>query len=201
MAIEIERRFLVPDGPVAITGLAVTSFYRIRQGYFGNVNGMRIRVRTIFDAGGKQSAMLSAKGPRRGAWREEYEAPLAVDKANQLLASLPPSQVIGKVRYYLWHGDSRWLVDKFEGLNAGLVIAEIELDDPRQPINLPSWVGEEITANHRFGNSTLSHSPYRIRRHPISRRRTGCSRLNAVTETTPSENSVVGRPSCNSDTP
>src|SRR3954447_21357074 len=162
MPVEIERRFLVTTGREAIIELATTSWARLRQGYFGRVDGFHIRVRTIRDAAGKRSALLTLKSSRRGLVREEHEIGLDHDLAELLLSLLPPYQIIRKTRYYFCNRDGLlWSIDSFEGPNEGLVIAEVELGDPLQPVALPQWVGEEITFNRRYGNSSLARWPIR----------------------------------------
>jgi adenylate cyclase len=54
----------------------------------------------------------------------------------------------------------RWEVDEFEGENAGLIIAEVELAAADQPIHLPDWVGEEVTDDPRYYNASLIAHPY-----------------------------------------
>jgi adenylate cyclase len=50
-------------------------------------------------------------------------------------------------------------VDEFAGHNDGLVLAEVELQDPAQPVELPSWVSQEVTHDERFRNSHLVDNP------------------------------------------
>ena len=160
MAIEIERRFLVNNPQAALAAPGMISSYELRQGYLGVVNTLRVRVRTISDADGNRSAVLTLKSPRRGACRQEIECRLGLDQAETILASLPPSRTICKRRHHIRHRDGLvWSVDCFEGLNAGLVIAEVELVHPEQRFELPCWVGEEITFDRRYGNSTLARYP------------------------------------------
>ena len=52
-----------------------------------------------------------------------------------------------------------WEIDVFNGRNSGLVMAEIELSHPDQQIELPDWVGAEVTFDQRYGNSSLSNRP------------------------------------------
>jgi len=159
MATEIERRFLVRD-PRAVLTVGMTRWQRIRQGYFGRVEGLRIRVRIVTEGAGKRSAVLTLKGPRRGLSRLEYEYPLALDRARHDLDRLPSAQIICKIRYEMRHEDGLlWLVDRFLGPNTWLVLAEVELADPNQPVALPSWVGEEVTLDRRYGNSSLARWP------------------------------------------
>jgi adenylate cyclase len=159
MAIEIERRFLVQDPRRALAPHTIIDQVDIRQGYFGRVNGLKLRVRIMFDAEGRSSAVLTRKSPRRGICREEYEQPTGVDAAEQALRTLPPSHIIRKRRYRVLNDDVVWSVDCFEGQNAGLVIAEIELAHPGQSYKLPAWAGPEITMDPRYGNSALARSP------------------------------------------
>ena len=54
-----------------------------------------------------------------------------------------------------------WEIDVFEGDNLGLVVAEIELDDPDEPFNKPAWLGEEVTFDIRYYNTQLSQNPFK----------------------------------------
>ena len=160
MTIEIERRFLVRHPETFSFGYDVVECVQIRQGYFGHVNGLKLRVRIMCDAQGNSTAVLTRKSPRRGICREEYENPLALDEAENALASLLPSKIIRKRRHLLRHRDGlSWSVDCFEGQNAGLVIAEIELMHLGQRFERPSWAGKEVTLDRRYGNSALARSP------------------------------------------
>ena len=162
MAIEIERRFLVRDPQAAIADSTIANRFQIRQGYLGRVDGLRIRVRLIGDDRSQRSAVLTLKGRRQGILREEYEYPLGLDRAEQILAAMPPTRIMCKMRHQLRYRDGLvWSIDRFEGLNQGLVIVEIELAYPARQIDLPPWIGEEITFNPRYGNSTLARSPIR----------------------------------------
>lgn len=163
MAIEIERRFLVRDPRAALAMGGIIGWQRIAQGYFGRVDGLRARVRILTEAGGGRRAVLTLKGPRRGACRLEYEYPFTLDAAEKALRLLPGAQIIRKIRYEIRHDDGLvWSLDRFQDANAGLVLAEVELDDPDQPIDLPPWLGAEVTRDRRYGNSHLASCPVPI---------------------------------------
>jgi adenylate cyclase len=53
-----------------------------------------------------------------------------------------------------------WEVDEFLGVNAGLVVAEIELDSEDQAFAKPDWIGQEVTADARYYNSSLVRHPF-----------------------------------------
>ncbi len=54
----------------------------------------------------------------------------------------------------------RWEIDEFEERNAGLVVAEVELDSADQAIDLPPWAGEEVTDVDRYYNVALAVEPF-----------------------------------------
>jgi adenylate cyclase len=150
MAIEIERRFLVHQD---VSGFCIFG-QRIVQGYIPAGGTAKIRIRVVGSKG-----FLTIKSKRVGCARTEIEREISVEAAWSLLKKVDPDTLIEKVRYKVPHDGLTWEVDVFEGRNAGLVIAEVELSHPDQSVTLPSWVGREITADDRYGNSTLAVRP------------------------------------------
>jgi len=150
--LEIERKFLVTgeawreaaDGGVAI-----------RQGYLAVTERLNVRVRLI-----GQQARLTIKAARRGSTRREFEYEIPRDDAEILLGELCERPPIEKWRHRIAHGGAIWEVDVFAGANAGLVVAEIELERPDQKIAMPSWVGPEVTDDRRFYNAYLYERPF-----------------------------------------
>ena len=150
MAIEIERRFLVHQD---ISGFCIFG-QRIVQGYISAGGTAKIRIRVVGSKG-----FLTIKSKRVGCARTEIEQEISVETAWSMLARVDPGTLIEKVRYKVPHDGLTWEVDVFEGRNTGLVIAEVELSHSDQTVTLPSWVGREITADDRYGNSTLAVWP------------------------------------------
>ena len=153
MAIEIERKFLVRND--SWRRLA-TSSTDIRQAYLsaGKRSSTRVRIKD------NTHATLTVKSKRAELRRVEVEYPITVLDAEALLA-LRETSVISKVRYIVPWGNHRWEVDVFSGDNEGLVMAEIELGDDREPFERPSWLGVEVTGQPQYYNSSLSERPYR----------------------------------------
>jgi adenylate cyclase len=150
MGTEIERKFLMASE--AWRGLA--SGERFQQGYLSTDPARTVRVRLT----GSQ-ARLTIKGRTVGASRPEFEYDIPEDDARQLLAlCLPP--LIDKTRYRIPHGEHIWEVDEFHGVNAGLVIAEVELEDEAEAVALPEWIGEEVTGQRDYYNANLISRPY-----------------------------------------
>ncbi|MCP5151726.1 MAG: CYTH domain-containing protein [Ectothiorhodospiraceae bacterium] len=153
MATEIERKFLVRDDRWQA---AVTSRERLRQGYLANAERCSIRVRVSGDR-----AMLSIKSANPGLTRTEFEYPLPPADAARMLDELCLRPLIEKTRHIVEHAGQRWEVDVFDGDNAGLVLAEIELGDESEPFERPAWLGTEVSDDHRYYNANLVEHPYR----------------------------------------
>lgn len=153
MATEIERKFLV-TGPFTA---GITTSHRLVQGYLVASPARSVRVR-LDDTRG----YLTIKGPTNatGTTRFEWEQELARGDAESLLALAEPG-MIAKTRHLVPVGRHTFEVDVFEGENAGLVIAEIELTAEDEEFARPAWLGREVTGDPRYYNSTLMRHPFR----------------------------------------
>jgi CYTH domain-containing protein len=151
MATEIERKFLV-RGDSWREG---ASARWIRQGYLSISDRLSVRVRTLGDR-----AFLTVKGERQGMIRAEYEYEIPPADAHEMLDLFCARPLIEKTRYGLTHAGFEWVIDVFEGDNTGLVIAEVELTSPDQPLDLPPWIGDEVTHDPRYLNANLSRHPF-----------------------------------------
>lgn len=152
MGTEIERKFLVSPGawsPDPARGV------RFRQGYLSTDPIRVVRVRVAGDAGA-----LTIKGRTEGISRLEFEYPIPVEDATIMLDRLCPRPLVEKRRYRESYADRTWEIDVFEGDNAGLVVAEVELPSPTTPIALPPWVGREVSDDPRYFNSNLARHPF-----------------------------------------
>ena len=154
MAIEIERKFLLRSDDWRPL---VTDCVRLRQAYLAQDGGLSTRVRIVDTS----SATLTIKSRKAGLRRLEFEFPIPLVEAEALL-SLRQGASIEKVRHHVpWHG-LRWEIDVFEGDNAGLTVAEIELAHERDHVEMPAWLSVEITGQERYYNSRLARQPYRV---------------------------------------
>ncbi len=149
MAIEIERKFLV-NGTQWRQGVGV----RLCQGYLNRDQHRTVRVRIAGD-----QSFLTIKGETRGATRAEFEYAIPLEDAEELL-KLSDGPIIEKVRHLVAHDGLTWEVDEFLGDNAGLVLAEVELESENQPFSRPPWLGIEVTHDSRYFNSSLARHPY-----------------------------------------
>lgn len=152
MSTEIERKFLVKSD--AWRSLGTGTIYR--QGYIYTENWTTVRVRLAGECG-----YLTIKGKRVGATRSEFEYIIPREDAEIMLKTLCDRPLIEKVRYRIPLENLVWEVDEFLGENTGLTLAEVELTAENQAINLPEWIGEEVTDDPKYYNSYLARHPYR----------------------------------------
>jgi adenylate cyclase len=151
MPLEIERKFIVDTDRLSLSG----SGKRYRQGYLPAAGKTSVRVRICDDA-----AWLTLKGETVGASRLEFEYSIPVEDAEHILESLCEGSIIDKTRHLLDHAGHTWEVDVFTGDNAGLVIAEVELQSEDEAVELPGWAVEEVTRDARYYNANLVREPY-----------------------------------------
>ena len=158
MGIEIERKFLVTDDSWRAAAHAVIP---MAQGYINDMAAMdsgaqkaSVRVRIQGD-----EAYLNIKSRELGHTRQEFDYPVPVSEARELL-QLCVGGLIDKRRHLVQHGGLLWEVDEFLGDNAGLVVAEVELESADQVFAKPDWAGAEVTDELRYYNLALASKPY-----------------------------------------
>jgi len=153
MGIEIERKFLVRND----NWRALAQGMPYRQGYIMANPDCTVRVRIAGNQG-----YLTIKGATTGISRAEYEYDIPLEDAAQLLDTLCQPPLIEKTRYRIPAAAGLvWEVDEFAGENQGLIIAEIELPNAEQPVELPDWIGPEVSDDPRYSNSNLAKHPCR----------------------------------------
>ncbi len=151
MANEIERKFLVQNSSWK-NDIAAQLF--IQQGYIKTAGQATVRVRRQDD-----QAFLTIKGPTQGISRSEFEYPIPVEDATAMLDEFCKGRSLTKTRYWVNHGAHRWEIDVFEDENAGLIVAEIELESEDEVFERPEWIGKEVSDDFRYCNSNLVTSP------------------------------------------
>ena len=151
--LEIERKFLVRKGDAYKRAAFASS--HIQQGYIRCENAtVRIRLRD-------DKAFLTIKGHSMdgGLSRYEFEKEITPTEASNLL-KLCSGGLIDKRRWLVKSGSHTFEVDEFFGENEGLVVAEVELGSEDETFERPAWLGEEVTGDRRYYNSSLTKVPY-----------------------------------------
>lgn len=152
MGREIERKFLLRDDSWRS---AVLRSRRLLQGYLARDERSAIRVRIRDD-----QAELNIKQALDGVERREYEYPIPVSDARELLEFVALRPLIDKTRHCVEHAGHLWEIDEFHADNDGLIVAEIELGGADEAFERPAWLGIEVSHDKRYYNSNLSRVPF-----------------------------------------
>lgn len=150
MAIEIERKFLVDKRKMR--GLKFLSSEKIFQGYLSRDPTVRVRLKG-------ERGFLTIKSLTRGISRQEFEYEIPTADAEELL-KLCGRKVLKKYRRKIFYGGHVWEIDFFAGRHAGLILAEVELSSPDEPVDLPDWITVEVSGDKRYYNSNLVKSDW-----------------------------------------
>ena len=153
MAHETERKFLVKAD---FKSLANKS-YQITQAYLSSTPDRTVRIRIKADKG---FITIKGKSNSSGLTRYEWEKEIPLNEAKELLLICEPG-IIDKIRYEVEFENQIFEVDEFLGENAGLVLAELELEIEETTYSKPAFLGEEVTGDARFYNASLSKKPFK----------------------------------------
>jgi len=148
MGQEIERKFLVSSEEWR---QSVKNSARLQQGYLSTSAKATVRVRIYDD----RDAVLTLKGKADGISRAEFEYPIPLEDARQLMDMAKP-HIVEKRRFDVPFAGHLWEVDVFEGQHAGLILAEVEMQTVDEHVVLPIWVGKEVSTDDRYANASLS---------------------------------------------
>ena len=151
--IEIERKFLLNSNDYKNEAISKT---RIVQGFLNTNPDRTVRIRI---KGEKGFITIKGRSNASGTSRFEWEKEIKFDEAEALL-KLCEKGILEKFRYEVPKGNHVFEVDEFHGRNAGLVVAEVELESENQFFIKPPWVGKEVTGDSRYYNSQLSKKPF-----------------------------------------
>lgn len=149
---EIEHKFLLKKD---LWRGQVQRSARMTQGYLQSSPASSIRVRIV----GEQ-AFLNIKSATLGIARQEYEYPIPLAEAEEILATLCDKSFIDKTRHYVEYAGHTWEIDEFHGDNAGLLVAEIELGAVDEVFERPEWVGDDVSHESKYYNSCLVKNPF-----------------------------------------
>ena len=152
MGVEIERKFLVyGDDWRALA----TKTVEMRQAYLASTPGCSVRVRITDD-----EARLNIKSGTLGIARQEFDYGIPPSDAQEIVETLCNGETLTKTRYFVPNGVHVWEVDEFSDANAGLIVAEIELEAVDTIFETPHWVGKEVSHDERYYNVNLIKRPF-----------------------------------------
>lgn len=153
MGLEIEHKFLLKNDTWRNE---VSHSVHYKQGYLCSTTQNSVRVRVSSDR-----AWINIKSATTGSHRQEFEYPIPIAEAHEMLETLCHKPLIEKYRHFLPRGPHTWEIDEFLGDNHGLIVAEIELNLIDERFDKPDWLAQEVTDNLRYYNNNLCKNPYK----------------------------------------
>lgn len=144
---EIERKFLLKNDEWR---KLVSKTIQMKQGYICSDPEKTIRIR-ITDA----NAYITLKGKGTSLSHPEYEYEIPQKDAEEMFSLFCQKASLEKARHIVGYKSHIWEIDEFYGRHKGLVLAEVELKDENEVVELPDWVDREVTGNPRYYNSNL----------------------------------------------
>ncbi|MCX8065220.1 MAG: CYTH domain-containing protein [Candidatus Hydrogenedentes bacterium] len=149
---EIERKFLVKSDEWR-SNISQTTFIKQAYIYTGPPIALRVRITD-------EKCTLNLKKAILETTRDEYEYEIPRNDAEELIEKFATGFPIEKYRHIIYYKGMKWEVDEFLGKNKGLILAEVEIPDPLISLDIPSWIGNEVSNDIRYLNSYLSLHPY-----------------------------------------
>ena len=158
---EIERKYLVTNDSYRQMAIAR---YHIRQGYISREKTGTVRIRICLEEDVltgeiiNSQAYITIKGrPAIGHFaRYEWEQSIDSNDAEELML-LCQGTIIDKTRWIVPAVESglKWEIDEFHDKHEGLQLAEIELEFEEQVVELPSFIGKEVTDDPQYYNANM----------------------------------------------
>jgi len=154
---EIERKFLVKN-TLFLHEEGIADKIEIVQGYISKEDRKIVRIRRTNSlmhesTHGKLTLKLKPVADV-DAGVDEFEYDIPEDEAAKILENCT-DPLIEKIRYVIEYKNTLWEVDVFHGHKLGLVLAEVELQNENDPIDIPEWIGEEVTGKSEFYNANM----------------------------------------------
>ena len=144
---EIERKYLIDLNKIDLN--QCKEKISIKQGYLLKEISKTIRIRITNNA-----SFMTIKGETKGISREEIEFIIPLEDAEKLLLFCG-NDILEKTRYVFVINDKKWEIDFFHGNLEGLILAEIELKNEEEQIDLPDFILKEVSYDNRYYNSNL----------------------------------------------
>lgn len=146
MALEIEHKYLVKDSSYREMA---EGYKDILQGYLCKEPSRTVRIRIMGEKG-----FITVKGITVGDTRHEYEYEVPIEDAAEML-KMCVGNILEKRRYIVVYDGKRWEIDEYHGSREGLVVAEIEIPESKISYKKPPFIGENVTGNPSYYNSSL----------------------------------------------
>lgn len=145
---EIERKFLLKNDEWRNS---IKKSIKIKQGYISSNSESVVRIRIADNKG-----FLTIKGKGTSISHPEYEYEIPQKDAEEMFNLFCQNKGLIKTRHIIESNKHIWEIDEFDGKHKGLILAEVELANEKETVEIPEWIGKEVTGDPKYYNSNLS---------------------------------------------
>lgn len=134
----------------------VTKSLLVEQGYLLHEGNKVARIRITTHPDGMRVPKFEIKLPRTSEGVPEYPLSLGVEMADMMMRDCG-ERIIRKIRHHVYVNDRLFEIDEFQGRYQPLVLIELERKGAQAEVmELPTWVGRNVTDDIRFANIWLA---------------------------------------------
>ncbi|WP_141505246.1 CYTH domain-containing protein [Paenibacillus luteus] len=157
MSLEIERKFLLPEFPVALieeAKLKVISEHRIEQTYLAMDESQELRVRRIVDLASGEVSYTHTFKLGNGLSREEIEYAISEGIYEQIVKAfgfipLTKNRVTAE-----WQGGIVE-IDTYDQIELSVLEVEFESEEAANSFMAPEWFGKDISTERQYSNKKV----------------------------------------------
>ncbi|GGG07578.1 adenylate cyclase [Paenibacillus albidus] len=157
MALEIERKFLLPEYPerlIKAGELKILTRQTMDQTYLAIDGAQELRVRKITDLDTGKITYTHTFKDGKGISREEVEYSISAGLYNQMIEAVRAIPLIKTRLTGNWNG-TIVEIDVYTQLE--LAVLEVEFDslEEAESFQAPAWFGKDVSVERQYSNKTV----------------------------------------------
>lgn len=157
MALEIERKFLLPKYPEQLinTGeLKIITRQSMDQTYLAIDGAQELRVRKITDLDSGEVTFTHTFKDGKGISREEIEYYISEGLYNQMIDAVKAVPLLKERLTGLWNGTTVE-IDVYTQLELSVLEVEFDSLEEAERFNAPEWFGQDVSTERQYSNKTV----------------------------------------------
>ncbi|WP_379163653.1 CYTH domain-containing protein [Paenibacillus sp. sgz5001063] len=157
MAMEIERKFLLPEYPERLIQeghVQVLTRHSIDQTYLAIEDGQELRVRKITDLDSGEITYTHTFKDGKGISRQEIEYNISEGLYTQMIEVVQAVPLVKTRITGIWNGTTVE-IDLYTQLE--LAVLEVEFDslEEAESFTAPEWFGKDVSVEKKYSNKTV----------------------------------------------
>lgn len=157
MALEIERKFLLPEYPQQLIQegqLKILTRHSIDQTYLAIDGGQELRVRKITDLDSGEVTYTHTFKDGKGISREEIEYFISEGLYNQMIEAVKMIPLVKERTTGVWNGITIE-IDVYTQLKLSVLEVEFDSLEEAESFDAPEWFGKDVSVERQYSNKTV----------------------------------------------